>query len=77
MQCMHLQQADASRRLRQQHLIDAARQRGAPHAAEAAASAASCRCQQALRRQVRRHQGAGARGVRADAGALTSQTKCL
>jgi hypothetical protein len=68
--CAHLQQADAGGCLRQQHEVDAARQRGAPRAAVAAASAAFCCRQQAPRRQVRRHQGAGARGVRADAGAL-------
>lgn len=73
--CIHLQQADAGGCLRQQHQVDAARQRGAPRAAVAAASAASCCRQQALRRQVRRHQGAGARGVRADAGALKGHTE--
>lgn len=71
----YLQQADAGGRLRQQHQVDTPRQRSAPRTAGAAASATSCCRQQALRRQVRRHQGAGARGVRADAGALTkSQT---
>ena len=71
--CTHLQQADAGGRLRQQHQIDATRQRGATRGAVPAASAASCCRQQALCRQVHRHQGAGARGVRADAGALSEE----
>jgi hypothetical protein len=65
--CVHLQQADAGGCLRQQHEVNAARQ---CRAHRAIASAAFCCRQQALRRQVRRHQGAGACGVRADAGPL-------
>ena len=61
----YLQQADASGGLRQQHHVDAARERGRRLAAA-----------QALHREVRRHQRRRARRVRAHARSLTAQKEC-